>query len=304
MNNQKKIAVHISTKNRIRDLAFTLNKLQPLLGNKVSCVVFDDGSTDNTFGYVTDNYPEVSVLRNHESKGYLYCRNKMLNQTDADFIISLDDDAHFVTSNPFPTIISYFEENPGCGVIAMRIYWGDLMPDDITDDSNPTWVKSFVGCAHAWRKTAWDAIPDYPEWFGFYGEEDFASYHLYKKGIAVNFVPEILVQHRVVVRDRKKQQDYGVRLRRSLRSGWYSILLFYPLTKIPGIMVYSIWIQFKSKIIKGDITALKAVMLACIDVVVALPKLLMQSNRFTRKEFNQYQKLAPTKIYWNPKPQR
>jgi hypothetical protein len=36
-------------------------------------------------------------------------------------------------------------------------------------------VKSFVGCGHAWRMKAWHEIPNYPEWFEFYGEENYAS---------------------------------------------------------------------------------------------------------------------------------
>jgi hypothetical protein len=42
-------------------------------------------------------------------------------------------------------------------------------------------LQSFVGCGHVWRMDAWRTIENYPEWFYFYGEEDFASYLLFKK---------------------------------------------------------------------------------------------------------------------------
>lgn len=294
-------SILITTKNRRSDLAFSLNKISYLLDNvSVSCVVIDDGSTDGTYEYVKEKFPNVQLERNAVSKGYIFCRNKMLNETKADYAISLDDDAHFVTENPLESIKTYFDKHSSCGLIALRIFWGLEEPKSKLSIEKPYQVQGFVGCAHVWRMDIWRNIPNYPEWFVFYGEENFASYQLFKKKIEIHYFPEILVNHRVDVKSRKKNADYVVRLRRSLRSGWYLFFLFYPKRAIPRIWFYSIWMQFKLKVFKGDFKALRAIFLALLDLVWSVPKIIKNSNRLTKKEYDLYKRLPEAKIYWKP----
>ena len=292
-------AILITTKNRKTDLALTLTKISYLLENTwVSCVVFDDGSTDGTAHYVKENFPHIQLERNPVSKGYIFCRNKMLNETTADYAISLDDDAHFVTKNPLEFIRNHFEANANCSLLALRIFWGLDEPKttDSTDKSQR--VQGFVGCAHVWRMSAWRAIPNYPEWFVFYGEENFASFQLFKNKLEIHYLPEVLVHHRVDVKARRTNADYALRLRRSLRSGWYLFFLFYPLKSIPRKMGYSLWIQLKMKVFKGDFKALKAIVLALFDLVWNMFRIIKNNNRLTQEEYKTYYELPETKIYW------
>ncbi|MFV8392943.1 glycosyltransferase family 2 protein [Flavobacterium sp. LB2P6] len=301
VKNNVEFSILITTKNRKADLAFTLNKIRFILEEtEVECVVFDDGSIDGTYDYVKENFPEVQLRNNAVSKGYIFCRNKMLNETKTDYAISLDDDAHFVTEKPLDTIQKYFEENANCGLVALRIFWGLEEPVTVLTSESPNQVQGFVGCAHVWRMKAWRDIPHYPEWFVFYGEESFASYQLFKKNWEVHYLPEVLVNHRVNVKSRRNNSDYGIRLRRSLRSGWYLYFLFYPIILIPKKMGYSIWIQLKLKVFKGDFKALKAIVLAIFDLVWAIPKIIRDSNRLSSQEYEAYHKIPNTKTYWQP----
>lgn len=294
-------SILITTKNRLPDLAFTLDRIKYLLDrNDVECVIFDDGSTDCTYEYVKQNFPNIQLQRNVVSKGYIFCRNKMLNETKADYAISLDDDAHFLTENPLEAICNYFEEHPKCGLLALRIFWGLQEPKGTITSAKPHRVQGYVGCAHVWRMQTWREIPQYPEWFVFYGEENFASYQLLKKNREIHYFPAVLVHHRVDVKARKNQADYTLRLSRSLRSGWYLFFLFYPYRAIPRKMVYSLWIQFKYKVFKGDFKAFKAVVLALFDLIWNTPKIIKNINRLTQKEYQDYNQLPETKLYWNP----
>lgn len=291
----------ITTKNRISDLAFTLLKIKDLLDvNDVQCCICDDGSNDGTASFIRDNYPKIQLIQNQESKGLIYSRNRLLNLVTTDFAISLDDDAHFVTENPLEFIRNHFEMNSSCGVIAFRIFWGLQEPTSIVSGEGTERVQGFVGCAHAWRMAAWHTIPNYPAWFVFYGEEDFAGYQLLKKNWEIHYLPEVLVHHRVDVKARRNNADYIIRLRRSLRSGWYLYFLFYPLKTIPRKMGYSLWIQFKLKVFKGDLKALQAVFFALFDVIWNTPKILKNYNRLTVKEYDAYRDLPETKLYWQP----
>jgi glycosyltransferase involved in cell wall biosynthesis len=296
-----KIAILISTKNRKNELALTLNKINYfLVVEEAKIVIFDDGSTDGTFKYIKENFPTIQLHRNETSQGYLFCRNKMLNDTKADYAISLDDDAHFVTENPLEFIRNHFEENTRCGLVALRIFWGLKDPQTLAFTEETERVQGFVGCGHVWRMSAWNDIPNYPEWFEFYGEENFASYQLFKKKWEVHYLPEVLVHHRVDVKARRKNADYTIRLQQSLRSGWYLFFLFYPLKEIPRKMAYSIGMQLKLKVFKGDLNALQAIVLALFDLVWNMPRIINNSNRLTPEEYKIYNVLPETKIYWKP----
>lgn len=292
-------SILITTKNRINDLKFTLVKIQYLLyRNDVDCIICDDGSTDGTAAFLKENYPNVQLIQNPKSQGLIYSRNRLLNLVKTDYAISLDDDAHFLSENPLETIEQVFRENPKVALLGFRVFWDLKEPERILCSTVSHQMKSFVGCGHVFRMSAWREIPDYPAWFVFYGEEDFASYQLFKKNWEILYLPKVLIHHRVDIKARKSKADYSLRLRRSLRSGWYLYFLFLPLSYIPKRMGYSIWIQLKTKVFKGDWKALKALLLALIDLILALPKIIKNSNRLTRAEYEEYLKLPETRLYW------
>ncbi|WP_163407782.1 glycosyltransferase family 2 protein [Flavobacterium ajazii] len=297
----KKFSILITTKNRIQDLRFTLHKIKDLIKKgAVECIICDDGSTDGTSNFIRENYSQIHLIRNEKSKGLIYSRNRLLDLVSTEFAITIDDDLHFITQNPLESIEQAFRRNPKIGLLGFRIYWNTNEPEKTKTFEVSHRMKSFVGCGHVWRMQAWRDIPDYPAWFIFYGEEDFASFQLFKKEWEIHYLPEVLVNHRVDIKSRTKNKDYGIRLRRSLRSGWYLYFLFYPLKDIPRRFTYSVWMQFKLKVFRGDLKALKAILLAMLDVVFSIPKIIQNTNRLSIKEYNVYQKLEGTKIYWQP----
>jgi len=297
-------AILICTKNRKADLVFTLHKIEALLNRKdVTCVVFDDGSTDRTFEEIQQNFPKIELRRNEKSKGLMYCRNRMLNETNAEFAISLDDDAHFLCENPLELIKVHFDQNPICGAIAFRLWWSKEVLQFMPSEEKPETVKGFVGCGHAWNILIWKQIQKYPEWFEFYGEEDFASLQLFKKGFTVDYVPDILVQHRVDLKTRSRiNKDFAFRYRRSIRSSWYLYFIFFPMSKIPRKLAYTFFMQIKLKVFKGNFTIIIPLFQAVLDVVLNSGKLAKNRNPLTLEAFWRYTKLPETKIYWNPKP--
>lgn len=295
-------SILITTKNRKDDLNFTLHKIQNLLDREdVECIICDDGSTDGTLEFIQCNFPKIQIIQNPKSKGLIYSRNRLMSLVNSEFAISIDDDLHFITANPLEIIQKAFNQNSKIALFSFRIYWNLNEPNTTNSDEVSHRIKSFAGGANVWRMSAWKSIPDYPSWFIFYGEEDFASYQLFKKKWEIYYLPEVLVNHRVNLSERKKNDDYTLRLRRSLRAGWYLYFLFFPLKIIPRKLAYSIWMQLKLKVFKGDLKALKAIILGLLDVVISLPKIKQHKNRLSMEEFENYQKLEETKLYWQPK---
>jgi len=294
------ISILISTKNRKSDLKITLSKIRTLISrDDVECVIYDDGSTDGTLNFLQQQQ-NIKVLKNEISKGYLYCRNKMLNETNADYAISIDDDAHFLSDNVFEIICNHFEKNPDCGLIAFRLFWGLNEPKTTITNEIITEVSGFVGCGHAWRMKAWKTIPNYPEWFIFYGEENFASFQLFKNNWKIHYLPTVLVNHRVDINARKADPDYGLRLRRSLTTGWNIFFLFYPIKRAFRLFFYSIWMQVKTRVLKGNVKATLPIFKAILDLALNIPRLVKQRNALTKEEFSRYKKIESAKIYWNP----
>lgn len=293
-------AILITTKSRLNYLKETLNQLTSFINSKeIEFIICDDGSNDGTSNFIETNYKSIQLIRNQKSKGLIFSRNRLLNLTKAKYAITLDDDAHFISQNPLEIIKTFFESNPNCAVIAFRIFWGKVMTDNLNHNLENTRVKGFVGCGHVWRMDAWRSIPNYPDWFVFYGEEDFASFQLFKKKWEVHYVPDIFVHHRVDIKSRKTADDYQIRLRRSLRSGWYLYVLFYPWELIPRKFLYTLWMQIKLKVFKGDFKALIAIVQALSDVIINTPRLMKNANRLSKQEFLEYSNLLDTKVYWS-----
>ena len=298
---QTSFSILITTKNRLTDLIFTLKKIQYLLDrNDVVCLICDDGSTDGTALYLKANYPEIQLIQNPKSRGLIYSRNRLMNMVATEFAISIDDDLHFITHNPLEIISDFFHHKSAVAVLSFRIFWNKTEPQAIATNEKSVIMQSYAGGAHVFRMQAWHDIPDYPAWFVFYGEENFASYQLFKKNWEIHYLPEVLVHHRVDVKSRKNNVDYVVRSRRALRAGWYLFFLFYPIKRIPRKMAYSLWMQFRLKVFKGDFKALQAIILAVWDLVWNMPRIVKNSNRLTEKEYKSYNQLSETKIYWQP----
>lgn len=301
INMEPVFSIVITTKDRLLDLQHTLAAIVPLVAREdTECIICDDGSTDGTAAYINQHYPHIQLLQHSKSKGLIYSRNRLFTAARGMYAITLDDDANFIGDDPCNDIQTYFNTHPQCAVISFRIFWGLHLPNCLITKQEPQRVKGFVGCGHVWRMAHWKKIPPYPSWFIFYGEEDFAAFQLFKQGLEVHYLPQVLTHHRVNIRNRKKNKDYGLRLRRSLRAGWYNYLLFYPLRYLPKRFLYTLWMQLKLKVFKGDVTAAFAILQALGDVVINIPRLIKQSNRFTRAEFKKFKALPDTKLYWKP----
>lgn len=304
MNDSIYFSIFITTKDRRSELEVTLNKIGYLLNRKdTECLICDDGSTDGTQQWLKENYPDIKVFVNEKSKGLIYSRNLLLSQVKGEIAISLDDDLHFISNDPLDIIKDYFAKNQQVSVIGFRIFWGTETPESVHTNMLPKRVQSFAGGAHAWRMKSWHETNGFPDWFVFYGEEDHASYQLFKLGHEVHFLPQILVHHRVNLKSRRKQKDNTVRLRRSLRAGWYLIILFYPFRLIFPRIAYSIFIQLKNKLKWNNLTVLQTLVASSIDVLVNVPKLYRQRNPLNKSQFREFEKLPPAEIYWFPEKQ-
>ncbi len=289
----------IATKDRSRDLQRTLRSLERFLSRAdVECLVCNDGSTDATAA-VLQEFRKVTVIDHPQSRGYIASRNELLSRARGQYAISLDDDAEFLSHDPLEEIDRHFVQNPNCGAIGFRIFWGLEKPAETSSSDSSRQVKSFVGCGHAWRMDAWRAIRPYPEWFEFYGEEEFASLELFRKGQEVHYLPSVLVHHRVDMQARRESRDFSVRYRRSLRSGFYLQFLFYPGFKSWRHFAASIARQARNRILKNYRLA-KPLAQALADLARNAPIVARHRTPLSAERYRQYRALPDPIIYWKP----
>ena len=93
-----RVLVGIVTRNRSEILPDAIESALSQNCPRVEVAVLDDGSQDRTFE-LRHKYRGVQWYRWSSSRGYLEARNHLMRHTDAEFYLSLDDDARFVTGD-------------------------------------------------------------------------------------------------------------------------------------------------------------------------------------------------------------
>lgn len=72
--------------------------------------VADNGSTDNSIGFLKEKYPNVRVLQFDKNYGFTGGYNKALKQIDAEYFVLLNSDVE-VTPNWLEPLVSYMDAN-------------------------------------------------------------------------------------------------------------------------------------------------------------------------------------------------
>ena len=185
--------VGITTCNRAsvlpKAIASALAQQYPVL----EVAVLDDGSTDPT-PTLREKYPQVRWLRHEQSHGIIESRNELMQSAEADYYVSLDDDAWFLQRDEISLAVNHLENHPDAAAIAFDI----LSPDrpDTMPRTLATPVSLFIGCGHVLRLSAVRAVGCYAPAPGTYGsEEKDLSLRLADRGFKIELLPGVHVWH-------------------------------------------------------------------------------------------------------------
>ena len=299
--NYKEISILITTYNRKKELIFTLNALRDVIIPE-GIYIWDDASTDNTFEYISSEYPEINIFQNTVNKGLIASRNQLMQAAPTEYVLSLDDDAHFLNPEGLEKAMSFMQENLNCAVLSFRLFWGLQKPTSQKTSENTYQVSNFLGGAHLMRKSAWDNyITSYPEWYHFYGEEDFAAMKLFRAEQMLYYFPKVLVHHRVSLKNRKKSaEETSLRTQRALQAAWSNYLIFYPKQKAWFKIIYSIKEQLRLKFLKGDFDILMSIGKAGLALIQNRQHRQKLDLRFSNERLRAYLSLPQVPIFWKP----
>jgi GT2 family glycosyltransferase len=178
---------------------------------RIEIAVLDDGSEDGTPN-IQAKFPRVEWHRWESSRGLLEARNHFMRTTKADFFLSLDDDAWFLSGDEIALAVAHLEAHPTVAAVAFDILDADHERQPAPrSEYRPTHM--FVGCGHLLRLQAVRESGYYVPSPGLYGsEEKDLSLRLLDSNWEVHALPGVHVWHdkTSVARDLSAQHRSGV----------------------------------------------------------------------------------------------
>ena len=114
-----KVLVGITTQNRAAYLPRALASVRAQRYPNLSIAVVDDGSTDTTPALQAAN-SDALWIRHSIPQGIIESRNELMRGTDAEYYVSLDDDAWFLLTDELQVAVEWLETHPQAAAVAFR----------------------------------------------------------------------------------------------------------------------------------------------------------------------------------------
>jgi len=120
MTNTPKVAIVILNWNGVKYLRDFLPSVLTSIWPNLDIVVGDNGSTDGSIEFLTQNYPTIRIIKNDQNYGFTGGYNRVLEKVDADYFILLNSDVE-VHSGWIEPVISLMESDPLIAAAAPKI---------------------------------------------------------------------------------------------------------------------------------------------------------------------------------------
>jgi GT2 family glycosyltransferase len=204
------VLIGIVTRNRQGVLPKAIESALRQRYARLRVAVLDDGSEDET-PQLRSRYPAVRWIRWEQCRGYLEARNCLMRDGDADFYLSLDDDAWFISGDEISIAVQYMEMNPKVAAVAFDILSPDRERAALRSEPRP--AHMFIGCGHILRISAVRECGFYVPGPGYYGSEEMdLCIRLLDRNWEIHFLPGVHIWHdkTAVARDIRAQHRSGV----------------------------------------------------------------------------------------------
>jgi GT2 family glycosyltransferase len=244
-----KIAIMITTRNRREDLYRTLTELSTLDPPPSEILVTADGCTDGTVAMVQQEFPAVTLLTNETSQGSVPSRDRMIRQSNADLVLSLDDDSYPIEKGVMAKLPELFVMRPDVAVVTFsELRDGGIYSTGLkTPLKTGHYVSAYPNCAALMRRDVYLNVSGFAPYFVHMYEEPDYALQCYGKGHAVWFEPSITIRHHLTQANRSSFQAHQLNARNELWSVW----LRCPWPWLPIVSMYRIWRQFRYACTQG-----------------------------------------------------
>jgi len=285
----QKISIIVLTWNNYQDTKECLTSLKNLDYDNYSVVLIDNGSTDDSFERLKNEFQHSKFIfiKNKKNLGYAGGNNigikYSLEELNPDFIWILNNDI-IVASDSLKILVEALNENSDVGVAGPTIYWSgtkeimeqyyclslflgrflvktDFDKHEIIKIKNEK-GKYIGGAAIFFRKEALEAIGLIPEEYFMYNEDAAWQENLRKTNWQLIYVGPAKVWHKKSIASGGKKTimpDYY-----DSRNFLYFIKKYYPLWLLYEIIM-SMVNKIMPKILRGERLRLKYVLLGLKD---------------------------------------
>lgn len=90
------------------------------VGDEADLIVADNGSSDGSVEWITENFPQVKIIRFDRNHGFALGYNLAIEQSDYPYIVLLNSDVE-VTEGWWQPMLRFMEDHPEVGAIQPKI---------------------------------------------------------------------------------------------------------------------------------------------------------------------------------------
>jgi len=216
MNENTLVSIILLSYNSKEDLEACLPSLMSQTYTHHEIIVVDNASTDNTSGFIRDNYPNITLIETGSNLGYPGGNNIGYQHARGEYIIILNPDT-VTDPNWLAELIKPLSENSGIALTTSKIliygqqdtintcaniihYTGlDFcrgLNESSSHFSKPEEVGAISGCSFAVKREVFEDLGGFDADFFLYLEDADLSWRARLAGYRIMFVPDSIVYHK------------------------------------------------------------------------------------------------------------
>jgi GT2 family glycosyltransferase len=159
---------------------------------------------------VREAAPEPRIIRTHRNLGFFPALNIALANTDADYVMIIDDDAWFLAGDALSRLVAKFHEEPRLGAVTCNLEG----PSETPINGGDQYVHVFTtGFTMFPRRVVTEWVSYFPDLFFRSAGETFLCTQLWEQRRPVKRVEDIRMYHALAIEGRSLRdwQFYGLR---------------------------------------------------------------------------------------------
>lgn len=144
----KKYAVVVCGYNEMPNLPRCLGGFVRTVENPEDLIFIDDASTDRSFEWVTEHYPQITRVRHTQNKHYTGAYNagiRLAIQRGKDYILMVNADTEVLEHNFVKKLVDCAERLPDAGFVGPRVYYRERGEIQNTSLLKPTLRRHLFG---------------------------------------------------------------------------------------------------------------------------------------------------------------
>lgn len=188
------ITAVVTAHRRIPETLATLARLQGCDPAPMEILVHVDSGGEECHNSIKHFFPDITIITSDIPVGPGGARNKLLANASNEIVASFDDDSYPIDLDYFSRLQQIFAACPEAAVVTADVFIrGQGM---IPSSGEQSWVADFIGCACAYRKSAFLQVQGYVPLPVAYGMEEVdVALQLHALGHCVLKTSELRVFH-------------------------------------------------------------------------------------------------------------